>query len=243
MTISATKTVREVALELPQATRIFEKLRIDYCCGGERPLGEACTTAGVKIDSLVRMLEEAAQVEATARDSIDFSKASLAELITYILDKHHVYTKQEMERLPALVDKVVSAHGQNHPELLRMRELVRQLCADLEPHMFKEEQILFPYVLEMESSLVRNRPAPFAPFGTINNPIHMMMIEHDTVGDLLRELRAVSSDYTVPADACISFQTLYGALEAFEQDLHQHIHLENNILFPRAAEMEASRRA
>lgn len=124
-----------------------------------------------------------------------------------------------------------------------MRELVRQLCADLEPHMFKEEQILFPYVLEMESSLVRNRPAPFAPFGTINNPIHMMMIEHDTVGDLLGELRAVSSDYTVPADACISFQTLYGALEAFEQDLHQHIHLENNILFPRAAEMEASRRA
>lgn len=101
MTISSTKTVREVAQELPQATRIFERLRIDYCCGGERPLGDACTTAGVKIDNLVRMLEEAGQVEATARDSIDSSKASLAELITYILDKHHVYTKQEMERLPA----------------------------------------------------------------------------------------------------------------------------------------------
>ena len=119
--------------------------------------------------------------------------------------------------------------------------LFQQLCADLKPHMFKEEQILFPYIVEMERSALQNRPAPFAPFGTVNNPIRMMMMEHETVGDLLRELRALSSNYTVPADGCISYQTLYQALEAFEKDLHQHIHLENNILFPRAIELEGSR--
>jgi regulator of cell morphogenesis and NO signaling len=105
--------------------------------------------------------------------------------------------------------------------------------------MFKEEQILFPYIIELERSALQNGPAPFAPFGTVSNPIRMMMIEHETVGDLLRELRAQTSNYTLPADGCISYQTLYQALESFEQDLHQHIHLENNILFPKVAEMEA----
>jgi regulator of cell morphogenesis and NO signaling len=106
--------------------------------------------------------------------------------------------------------------------------------------MFKEEQILFPYIVEMERSVVQNRPAPFAPFGSVDNPIRMMMMEHEAVGDLLRELRALSSNYTVPPDGCISYQTLYQALEAFEQDLHQHIHLENNILFPRTIEMQGN---
>jgi regulator of cell morphogenesis and NO signaling len=118
--------------------------------------------------------------------------------------------------------------------------LFQRLCADLAPHMFKEEQILFPYILEMEASVLQHRPAPSAPFGTVNNPIRMMMMEHETVGDLLRELRSSSSDYKVPADACLSYQTLYQELEALEQDLHQHIHLENNILFPRAIELEAN---
>lgn len=241
MALSSTKTVREVALELPQATRVFEKLKIDYCCGGDKPLGEACATAGVKVENLERMLEEAKQAEAPGNGSVDFQKATLSELVGYILDKHHVYTKEEMARLEALIDKVIAAHSQNHPELGKIGELFQQLCNDLKPHMFKEEQILFPYIVEMERSALQNRPAPFAPFGTVNNPIHMMMMEHETVGGLLRELRAVSSNYTVPPDGCISYQTLYQALEAFEQDLHQHIHIENNILFPRAIEMEGSR--
>ena len=107
--------------------------------------------------------------------------------------------------------------------------------------MLKEEQILFPYILEMEKASLQNRPAPFPPFGTVKNPVRMMMMEHETVGDLLLEVRALSLNYTVPPDGCISYQTLYRALEAFEEDLHQHIHLENNILFPRAIEMEGSR--
>ncbi len=240
MMFSSSKTVREVALELPQATRVFEKLKIDYCCGGDKPLVEACATAGIEVVNLERMLEEAGQAEVQGNGSLDFQKATLSELVGHILDKHHVYTKEEMARLEPLIDKVISAHGENHPELRGLGGLFQQLCEDLKPHMFKEEQILFPYIVEMERSVVENRPAPLAPFGTVKNPIHMMMMEHETVGDLLRELRALSSNYTVPPDGCISYQTLYQALEAFEQDLHQHIHLENNILFPRAIEMEGN---
>jgi regulator of cell morphogenesis and NO signaling len=240
MILSSDRTVRDVALELPQATRVFEKLKIDYCCRGDMPLGEACRTAGVDVENLTRMLEEAGQAEVQRSGMIDFQKATLGELIGHILDKHHVYTKDEMARLEPLIDKVIGAHGGNHPELQGVGGLFQKLCADLKPHMFKEEQILFPYILDMEMSALQNKPAPVAPFGTVNNPVRMMMMEHDAVGELLRELRALSSDYTVPANGCISYQTLYQALEAFEQDLHQHIHLENNILFPRAIEMEAN---
>ena len=238
---SSGRTVRDVVLELPQATRVFEKLKIDYCCGGDTPLGEACATAGVEVANLERMLEDVRQADVQENGSLDFAKTTLGALVGHILDQHHVYTKEEMARLEPLIEKVISAHGENHPELRTLGGLFQQLCADLKPHMFKEEQILFPYILEMETAALQNRPAPFAPFGTVNNPIRMMMTEHETVGDLLRELRALTSDYTVPPDGCISYQTLYQALEAFEKDLHQHIHLENNILFPRAIEMEGSR--
>ena len=236
----STRTVREVALELPQATRVFERLKIDYCCGGDKLLTEACASAGVEVENVMRMLAEAGQAEAQENSSLDFQQTSLAELIAHILDKHHVYTTLEMTRLEALLSKVIGAHGENHPELRQMGELFEQACADLRPHMFKEEQVLFPYIIEMEKARTQKKPAPFAPFGTVKNPVRMMMMEHDTVGDILRELRALSSDYTVPPDGCISYQTLYQALAGFEKDLHQHIHLENNILFPRAVEMEAS---
>jgi regulator of cell morphogenesis and NO signaling len=241
MAISSTMKVRDVVLELPQATRVFEKLKIDYCCGGDKPLGEACATAGVEVANLERMLEEAERAEVQGEGSLDSQKATLTELMGHILDKHHVYTKEEMTRLEPLIEKVISAHGENHPELRGVGGLFQQLCADLRPHMLKEEQILFPYILEMEKASLQNRPAPFPPFGTVKNPVRMMMMEHETVGDLLRELRALSSNYTVPPDGCISYQTLYQALEAFEKDLHQHIHLENNILFPRAIELEGGR--
>jgi regulator of cell morphogenesis and NO signaling len=240
--LSLNKTVRDVALELPQATRVFEKLKIDYCCGGDKPLGEACATAGVEVANLEQMLSEAAGTEVQGNGSFDLQKATLTELVGYILDKHHVYTKEEMARLEPLIENVIAAHGENHPELKGISGFFHQLCADLKPHMFKEEQVLFPYIIEMESCAVQSRPAPFAPFGTVNNPIRMMMMEHDTAGELLRELRVLSSNYTVPAEGCISYHTLYQALEAFEKDLHQHIHLENNILFPRAIEMEGRNR-
>jgi regulator of cell morphogenesis and NO signaling len=223
--ISSTMKVRDVAINSPQATRVLEKLKIDYCCGGDRELGEACATAGVQLETLEHLLGE---TNSTDKDVMpDFQNLT-----------HHTFTQNEMVRLEALTSKVVSAHGENHSELLAMKTLLRQLFDDLTQHMFKEEQILFPFVVELEQSALQNRPRPFAPFGTVNNPIRMMMIEHDTAGEILRELRKLSSDYAVPGDACISYQTLYSALQGFEQDLHQHIHLENNILFPRAIALE-----
>jgi regulator of cell morphogenesis and NO signaling len=234
--ISSGMTVREVALQVPEATRLFEKLKIDYCCGGNRALGDACASAGVETADVLRMLDEVAQP--TTGGTLNFQQLPLPELISHILDTHHVYTKEEMTRLESLFKKVISVHGENHPELKEAGKLFDQLCAELTPHMFKEERVLFPYIMTLARAAANNGDVPFAPFGTVNNPVRMMMLEHDTAGEILRELRKVTSDYTPPADGCISYQTLYQVLEAFEKDLHQHIHLENNILFPRSIELE-----
>ena len=236
--ISSETTVREVAVKVPQSTRLFETLKIDYCCGGGQPLGEACASAGVDVEELMEMLGSMTPSSSQDEPALDFQNASLLDLIDHILKKHHVFTKSEMDRLEALTAKVIAAHGQNHPELLQVGEVFRNLCADLKPHMFKEEQMLFPYIVGLAKADEQNRPAPFAPFGTVNNPVRVMMREHDAAGELLRELRALTSDYAVPRDACISYQTLYEALEYLEKDLHQHIHLENNILFPKASGLE-----
>jgi regulator of cell morphogenesis and NO signaling len=226
---------------VPESTRLFEQLKIDYCCGGNRPLGEACASAGLDVDTVMEMLAQAnsgAPSSSSHASARDYQNASLPELIEHILNTHHVFTKSEMNRLEALTAKVMEAHGRNHPELINVGELFKRLCADLTPHMFKEEQVLFPYIVRMAQAFDKNQPRPFAPFGTVNNPVRMMMKEHDTAGEILRELRAVTSDYKVPPDACISYQTLYQALENFEKDLHQHIHLENNLLFPKALDLE-----
>ena len=232
--ISSEMTVREVAAQVPASTRLFETLKIDYCCGGNRPLTEACASAGVEVDSVMEQLSVLGK-SAPVDSAVDFQKLSLTGLISHILETHHVFTKSEMSRIRALVTKVIGAHGANHPELLTVGELFQRLCSDLEPHMFKEERVLFPYIVTMEQA----ETVLAAPFGTVKNPIRMMMMEHDTAGDLLRKLRAATSDYRVPSDACISYQTLYQALEGFEKDLHQHIHLENNVLFPKAVELES----
>jgi len=241
MLLDPMKTVRDLAVELPHATRVFEKTRIDYCCGGDQLLGAACARAGVDLQTLEKMLE--ANPGPALNATVAFQNLSAAELIGYILDKHHVYTRDEMQRLETLVDKVVNAHGANHPELLSIRDLLQQLIAELRAHMFKEEQILFPFIVQLEHFVSQGQPPPFAPFGTVNNPVRMMMVEHDNAGELLREMRKLSRDYKVPENACISYKTFYEALEAFEQDLHQHIHLENNVLFPMAVKLEAARNA
>lgn len=228
--------VREVATELPQSTRLFEALKIDYCCGGNKPLSEACASAGVDVNTVMEMLSKVTPFENT--ETTDLRSATLPQLITHILDTHHVFTKSELERLETLTAKVIAAHGGNHLELLQLGELFKLLSGDLKPHMFKEEQVLFPYILAMAEANENKRARPFAPFGTVNNPIRMMMREHDNAGEILRDVRALTSDFQAPADACISYQTLYQALENLEKDLHQHIHLENNILFPKALELE-----
>ncbi len=238
MTLNPTMTIREIVLELPFATRVFERMNIDYCCGGDRLLGEACASAGLELESLERLLSEAAREGLPADAEIDFPSLSLTKLINHILEKHHVYTKRELARLSDLMARVIDAHGVNHPELQHLGRLFHRLCADLALHMHKEEEILFPYIIEMEKAELNKQSLPPSYFGTVNNPVRMMSMEHDAAGDLLRALRKQSSDYAIPTDGCISYQTLYLALDAFEKDLHQHVHLENNILFPRAIAME-----
>lgn len=233
------RTVREVAMAIPQATRVFEKLNIDYCCGGQKPLTEACASAGIEINNLVKLLNEVESEKPV--EGLDWQNVPLSELASYIVDKHHVFTKSELVRLEALVSKVVGVHGENHPELREIGKILSDFSADLQSHMFKEEAILFPFIAEMELLASRQGRAPHASFGTVANPISMMMREHDIAGDLLKKMRDLSSNYTLPADACISYQTLYQTLEALEKDLHQHIHLENNILFPRTLDLEAGR--
>jgi len=237
MTLTPTRTVGEIAAEIPSATREFEKLGIDYCCGGNRTLNEACAEANISVDEALARLEEGLASTRTAA-SPDWQKQLLADLISHITTTHHVFVREERARIEALATKVVGVHGKNHPELLQVQQVFSALAAELSVHLMKEEQILFPYVLRMEESALAGEPAPPAMFGTVVNPVRMMMQEHDGAGDSLRSLRTITTDYKLPEDACISYRTLYQALQGFEADLHQHIHLENNILFPRAVAME-----
>jgi regulator of cell morphogenesis and NO signaling len=230
-------TVREVAIALPQATRVFEKLKIDYCCGGHQSLDEACSKAGLEIEQVVRLLEQG-EPTPTKSDQIASQSMPLAELADYIVAKHHVFTRDELERLTALLEKVCSVHGMNHPELSLIQSEFQNLRADLEPHMLKEERILFPYITRLEAAATTGAAIPFAPFGSVHNPIAAMMREHDAAGDILKKIRQLSKDFALPEDACFSYRTLYNALQELEADLHQHIHLENNFLFPRAEEIE-----
>jgi len=234
----ATKTVRELALEIPNATRVFERLGIDYCCGGTKSLEEACSAANLPIDDVIRTLESAGEPSATPAEH-DWPSGSLAELIDHIVKTHHRYTRDETARLEPLLEKVCSVHGKNHPELLAIRDTFGGLVEELTVHLMKEEKVLFPYIVRMEEAVLQKEPVLPSPFGTVQNPVHMMTLEHDSAGDALRRIREASQNFNVPADACISYRTLYQALDALEADLHQHIHLENNILFPRAIEMES----
>jgi len=237
MNVSGTKTVRELAVEIPNATRVFEKFGIDYCCGGKKSLEEACSAAELPVDEVLKALQ--ASAVSSAPESA-LPSGSLAELIDHIVKTHHKFTREEITRLKALLEKVCSVHGKNHPELPAIREIFVGLAQELTLHMMKEENVLFPYIIRMEQAVAQNDALLRPPFGTVQNPVRMMMQEHDGAGDALREIRAASRDFTAPEDACISYQTLYQALPAFEAALHQHIHLENNMLFPRAVEMEES---
>lgn len=238
MSMSATQTVRELAVEHPASTRVFEALGIDYCCGGQKSLAEACSTARLSVDQVLESLERAESERRPTAETTDWQAASLAALIEHIIATHHKFTREELARLEPLLEKVCKVHGQNHPELLEIRRVFGGLSQELTLHMMKEERILFPYIVELEEAVEHHQAPPMSPFGTVQNPIHMMMAEHDSAGEALRQFRSLTSGYAPPADACVSYQTLYRALAEFETDLHQHIHLENNILFPRAVSME-----
>lgn len=239
MSAIAEKTVRELAIETKGAARVFEKLGIDYCCRGNKALEEACRAAGLSVEQVQRELDAAGKE--TEAVGLDCQRGSLAQLIAHINATHHKFVRAEIARLGPLFEKVVGVHGKNHPELVQIQAVFRGLAQELTTHMMKEEMVLFPYIVHMEESVIQGEPVLPAPFGTVANPVAMMEHEHESAGNGLRAMRSASDGYKAPDGACASFQALYRALAEFEADLHQHIHLENNILFPRAMAMEEER--
>lgn len=240
MLLNGARTVRELAVEVPNAARVFEKLGIDYCCGGSRSLSDACAIAHLPVEEVLSELEQgAASSSAAGSAATDLGSGTLSHLVEHIVGVHHVYVKQELPRLQQLLRRVVAVHAKAHPELGRIQQIFQGVSTELASHLMKEEHILFPYIVALENAVSSGRPKPRPAFGTVSNPVHMMELEHDSAGTALKEISALSSNYEPPEGACFSYRTLYSALKDFEIDLHQHIHLENNILFPRAIAMES----
>jgi regulator of cell morphogenesis and NO signaling len=234
-------TVRELVGQYPMTRPVFEKNGIDYCCGGAKCLAEAARERGVSLSSLVDDLEKAllAKPESEKATDKDWYAASLRELVQHIVEVHHGYMKTALPRLRSLVPAVVKAHGAHHGDVLRqVQEIFNGLDAELSTHLMKEEQVLFPYIVAMETHVREGRPRPPAPFGSAIHPIRQMEREHENAGQSLAKLREATRDYTLPEDACPTFRAMYDELQRMENDLHQHIHLENNILFPRTIELE-----
>src|SRR5215475_1770550 len=239
MNIDAATTVGELASTISHAPRVLEKFGIDYCCGGGRSLVDACTAKGVDLIEVIRAIGSPEEKGGADQNYYDLSQRELAE---HIINTHHKYTRTGIHRISALIEKVVSVHSAHHPELLELRKTFGDLAGDLTPHMMKEENVLFPCIVAVEATVTSDSACPRAAFVTVQTPVRMTQFEHDLAGELLRELRRITSNYTVPADGCISYRTLYESLQQFEEDLHLHIHLENNILFPRAIDMESKAR-
>jgi regulator of cell morphogenesis and NO signaling len=237
MTI-ATRTVREIALEQPGSIRVFERFGIDYCCGGRKPLSEACAAKEIEVDAVIEALEAAAQTPAEVAD--DWNLKSLTHLCGHIVATHHAYVRRELPRLATLAEKVVKRHGASRPELPIIRATLVRLDEELTQHLAKEEIVLFPHISRLERAIADGSEKPKGCFGTVANPIAMMTQEHDGAGMLLEVIRNRSQQFTPPEGACPTYHAFYDGLREFEQDLHQHIHLENNVLFPRAIKLEVS---
>ena len=230
------RTIGEIAAEMPISIRIFEAWKIDYCCGGKRPLAEACAAIGRSVEDFAAALDDAVALPDTSRKK--WSGEPLSSVSRHVIDTYHRYTREELATFTPLAAKVFSVHGERRPELAEVVTLIRALAADMLPHMLKEEQVLFPYVVQLEDSAAAGRTPPTPFFGTVKNPVRMMMLEHDRVGELLVTLRLVTDDYTPPESACFSYRELYRRLAEFERLTHEHIHIENNIYFPRAVSLE-----
>jgi regulator of cell morphogenesis and NO signaling len=236
---TAQTTVREIAVENPASIRIFEKFGIDYCCGGRKPLAEACAERALEPAAVLAAIEAAAQPAGHA--AADWSTASLAALCTHIVTTHHEYIRREIPRVRRFAQKVVARHGADHPELPRIQVLVKTVGEDLVQHLGKEELILFPWIASLERNMATCGPPSLGCAGAMKHPIRVMMAEHDAAGEMLEEIRELSHDCTPPEGACPTYLGFYQALSEFGRDLRRHVHLENNILFPRAIELEESR--
>jgi regulator of cell morphogenesis and NO signaling len=235
--LTAQMSVGEIASGRPASVRIFERYQIDFCCGGQTTLETACRGKGADAAALLADIERAG----TPRiDERQWSAAPVGELIGHILSTHHAYLKAELPRLATTLDRIERKHDGRYPAAVALAPVFHALHAELDSHLLKEEQVLFPLIRSLELAQSSGSAPPPAHCGSVRNPVRMMCREHDSAGEALALLREITDGYAVPADACNTFRAFYYELEELERDLHRHIHLENNILFPRAIDLEAS---
>ncbi len=232
----ATRQIGEFVAEDYRAAAVFTKHGIDFCCKGHRTIEEVCQKKNIDEEMLLNELDAA--MNADSGQNIDFKSWPLDLLTEYIEKKHHRYVEEKSLILKGFLDKLCKVHGDRHPELFEISELFFASAGELAAHMKKEELVLFPFIKKMVNTSITGQEMQKPGFGTVENPIAMMMEEHDTEGERFRKIAELTDNYTPPADACNTYRVTFAMLNEFEQDLHMHIHLENNILFPEAAKLE-----
>lgn len=228
--------IGELVAQDYRTASVFKKHGIDFCCNGNRTIAAACESKKLASSVLLENLQQAVQHNSHAETN--YNSWPLDLLADYIEKKHHRYVAQRIQEISPFLYKVVKVHGDRHPELVEIEYLFNESAKELTAHMRKEELILFPFIRKMVNAQSGNEPMYQPPFGTIQNPIAMMNQEHDIEGARFRQIEALTQGYTPPADACNTYRVTFALLKEFEEDLHQHIHLENNILFPKAIELE-----
>lgn len=229
------KTVAEIVTENIKTADIFKKNGIDFCCGGNVKIQEICEKKGVDFNTIK---EEIYNVEIETMSTHDFNSWDLDFLADFIINTHHKYVTEANELIIQYSDKVAKVHGHHYAEVVEINKLFHAIANELKMHMHKEEMILFPFIKELAVANKNKTKALPPPFGTIQNPINMMEAEHDDAGDIIKTIAELSNNFTPPAEACNTFKALYAKLEEYQNDLFQHIHLENNILFPKAIKLE-----
>lgn len=231
-----TRKLKDIILEQPAAAALLESKRLDYCCQGNRTLSEACLQQHLDPDEIESSLQSLFMSQNKTEHG--FQEWNAEQLIEYILSEHHDYIREISPVMMAHMRKIASVHGDRHPELHTLSYLGLELLIELNDHMLKEEKILFPFILEQAQAKVSNGPKPESPFGSVANPIAMMEHEHTYAGQLLEQIFKITDGYTPPRDACTTYKVTFSELKTFEEKLHEHIHLENYLLFPMAIKME-----
>ena len=233
MNITNETIVGQLVADDYRTAPVFKKHGIDFCCNGNKSIGEACAGKGVDDAGLIAQLHDA--VREADKEGVDYKSWPLDLLADYVEKKHHRYVDGKILEITPFLEKIVRVHGDHHPELLEVEALFKESAGELTVHMKKEEFILFPYIRKM----VKTRTPVQAPFGPVQNPIEAMMHDHDGEGERFRKIAGLTQEYTPPADACNTYRVTLAMFKEFEEDLHHHIHLENNILFPGAIRLEA----
>ena len=230
----ATPTVGEMVANDHRAAAVMERFGIDFCCGGARSLEDACAAAGAELSTVTHALETLAPAAGAVDDFVHWPAQ---QLIDHIVSTHHAYVRSALPVIARHLQKLEQVHGERHPELRQLADVFAGMSVDLEQHLVKEERVLFPYIRDLATNPDAWVPA-MSPFGTIENPIRMMEREHQEAAGELRFIRELTNGYLVPADGCATYTACMRELEQFERDLHEHVHLENNVLFPKAIQME-----